>query len=633
MSAVPPFESLGRYRVQAELGAGGMGTVYRAWDPQLARAVAIKVVKYGSSETRARLVREAQSLARLSHPNVCHVYDVGTEGDEVWVAMELIEGSTLRQWATQQTAEALLRALLSAAEGIHAAHQAGMIHRDVKPENVLVTPAGRAVVTDFGLARIDEVVDAVASTVGSGDPRETVATMTGSVAGTPAYLAPEQLTGAPIDARVDQFAWAVMAWELATGMRPFPIIHGARLEAIRAGLTPPPNVPRRLGDALVRALAVAPRDRFASMRELIEAVGQPRAARSRVPLVIGGAVALLAAVGGIVVWQLGSSSREPVSVAPVPSDAATQIPITALAPDAASVAATPTPTPTTPTRTAPIPTTPTTTPPDAAPVRSKRVGSAAPPAIAIDPGPPPPTTPPPPTGAYPLHRRVAEQMLEAFCRLPVDPAKPDAVLEDHRVIDWGKVTRAELVDGTSGDMTRQMVMYEVKGARGTYRFDGAANLSTIGLLNVDPGTLVALCLADHGNTMFEVPAAWSGYVAMTAYIPLSRPPRIADVAKLDPIHISGGFLSKDATNERISLPAGRRGIVRVALPAGPESGTRWKIDNWWLDIPAGIPGHALLQAKKTRWIVVENPQLVPAAGGSKQLVLRAAAVIEDMFPK
>src|SRR5262245_43703665 len=166
----PP--ALGRYRINTVLGSGGMGIVYRAYDPQLARPVAIKVLRRVGEDTagRARLVREAQALARLSHPNVCHVYDVGTEQDEVWVAMELIDGVSLRQWAEQhRDREELLGVLLGAAEGIAAAHNAGLVHRDIKPENVLVTRDGRAVVTDFGLARNEDAINPNASTL-SNDP-------------------------------------------------------------------------------------------------------------------------------------------------------------------------------------------------------------------------------------------------------------------------------------------------------------------------------------------------------------------------------------------------------------------------------------------------------------------------------
>ena len=244
----PP--SFGRYRIDTVLGSGGMGIVYRAWDPQLARPVAIKVVRRGGEDTqgRARLVREAQALARLSHPNVCHVYDVGTEEDEVWVAMELIDGVSLRQWADQtRTRDEILAVLLGAANGIAAAHDAGLVHRDVKPENVLITRDGRAIVTDFGLARTEDKIDPNASTLSTAPHL----TATGAIAGTPAYIAPEQLTGDPIDARVDQFAWAVMAWELLVGARPFPIIFAARIEAVQNGVKPPAALPPAMGAALV----------------------------------------------------------------------------------------------------------------------------------------------------------------------------------------------------------------------------------------------------------------------------------------------------------------------------------------------------------------------------------------------
>src|SRR5262249_7631721 len=153
-----------------------------------------------------------------------------------------IDGTTLRQWAGEhRSRDELLTVLLAAGEGLAAAHAAAIVHRDVKPENVLVTRSGRAVVTDFGLAR---ATDREVTEASLADPR----------LGTPAYLAPEQLTGAPIDARTDQFAWAVMAWELLTGDRPFPIAPGARLDAIRAGVVPPPRLPRSMAAVLCRAL-------------------------------------------------------------------------------------------------------------------------------------------------------------------------------------------------------------------------------------------------------------------------------------------------------------------------------------------------------------------------------------------
>jgi len=291
-----PEPHVARYRIETVIGGGGMGMIYRAFDPQLARAVAIKVVKHARDDEslRVQLVREAQSLARLSHPNVCQVYDAGREGDEVWVAMELIDGVDLRLWAAGRPAADIEAALVDAARGLAAAHAAGLVHRDVKPENVLVTRDGRAVVTDFGLARRD---DASVSTL----------TAAGVVSGTPAYLAPEQLTASPLDARVDQFAWAVMTWELLTGERPFPVEPAPRLAAIRAGVTRPRSLEPRLGEALVRALAVAPRDRFESMDAVVAALARQPTSRRR-PAAI--ALVVLIVTGSAITF-LRVSSHEP----------------------------------------------------------------------------------------------------------------------------------------------------------------------------------------------------------------------------------------------------------------------------------------------------------------------------------
>ena len=283
-------ESFGRYRIDGELGRGGMGIVFRGWDPDLSRAVAIKVVRHGDEQHRARLVREAQSLARLSHPHVCHVYDVGQDHDEVWFAMELIDGVTLRTYSIGHTFDQIQRVLLAAAEGLAAAHRAGLVHRDVKPDNILVDRAGRAVVTDFGLARV------VAS-----DRAGPTLTATGVIFGSPGYMAPEQLSGTDVDARADQFAWAVSAWELLVASPALPADPTARLAAIAAGLAPPEALPPAFGAALVRALSLEPAARFTSMDELLDALRGPpaRRRRSRRGAVVG-AIAATALAAGIV---------------------------------------------------------------------------------------------------------------------------------------------------------------------------------------------------------------------------------------------------------------------------------------------------------------------------------------------
>ncbi|MBA2539894.1 MAG: protein kinase, partial [Deltaproteobacteria bacterium] len=322
---------LGRYRIDRVLGMGGMGIVYAAWDPQLDRPVAVKVVHRAAADAagRARLVREAQSLARLSHPNVCHVYDVGTESSEaspegdVWVAMELIDGSTLRDWASGKSQDQILTVLLGAGEGIAAAHAAGLIHRDIKPENVLVTRDGRPVVTDFGLARLDLPVDPTGATAAI-DPLRTA---TNAIVGTPAYLAPEQLTGGVLDARVDQFAWAVMAWELLAGVRPFPAMALVRLDAIVTGPKPHPSLTKPLAAALTKAMAAAPRDRYGSLRELMDAVKPaPGSKRGGMLIAAVGGLAVIAVAATVIVWKVmtpaePSSPPQPVAVPSPPSDA------------------------------------------------------------------------------------------------------------------------------------------------------------------------------------------------------------------------------------------------------------------------------------------------------------------------
>src|SRR5215470_6274154 len=194
----------GRYEVLRHAGAGGMGDVYAAYDPELERNVALKLLRPGTAGARAaELKREAQALARLAHANVVAVHDVGTSDGQVYVAMELVEGPTLRAWLAEKprTAVEILAVFDAAGQGLSAAHGAGLVHRDFKPENVLLGADGRARVTDFGLA--------------------VAAGAAGELAGSVPYMAPEQLQGEAVDARADQFAFAVALYEALYGERPF----------------------------------------------------------------------------------------------------------------------------------------------------------------------------------------------------------------------------------------------------------------------------------------------------------------------------------------------------------------------------------------------------------------------------
>jgi tetratricopeptide (TPR) repeat protein/predicted Ser/Thr protein kinase len=269
-------ELLGRYVVLEKLGQGAMGIVYKAFDPELDRAVALKLLIGEGSETgRARLTREAQAMARVSHPNVIAVHDVGTHEGRVFFAMELVDGLPLAEWrsAERPTVDAVLEVFRQAGAGIAAAHAAGIVHRDFKPDNVLVDVTGRVRVLDFGLARrgADEVADSDSADEGPID-----LTRTGTVLGTPAYMAPEQFSGAAADARSDQFSFCVALHEALSGQRPFggddyaslsgAVVTGDRRETSFAG------VPTSVVSAINRGLETKPADRFASMDALLEAI-------------------------------------------------------------------------------------------------------------------------------------------------------------------------------------------------------------------------------------------------------------------------------------------------------------------------------------------------------------------------
>lgn len=259
---------LGRYVVLERLGEGGMGVVYSAFDPELERMVALKVLRperLGSAAELERVGREAKAVARLSHPNVVTVFDVGREGEQVFIAMELVDGETLRAWVGREPRpwREVLRRLLDAGQGLAAAHAAGLVHRDFKLDNVLVDRSGRVRVVDFGLA-CDVTEEASA---GSGSP--------GREEGTPGYMAPEQWRGEEADALADQFSFAVAAWEALTGARPFPGKGRSEiLAAIDRGPVPPRGrrLPAFAEPALCRALAADPEARFPCLSDLLAAL-------------------------------------------------------------------------------------------------------------------------------------------------------------------------------------------------------------------------------------------------------------------------------------------------------------------------------------------------------------------------
>ena len=320
--AAPPGDrlgaTLGRYRLERELGAGGMGVVHAAFDPDLERRIALKVLRVSapSLEAKDRLMREARAMARLSHPNVVTVHEVGTAHGRDFVAMELIHGETLADWlrATPRPAAVVIDAFVAAGRGLAAAHAAGIVHRDFKPHNVLRSREGRIVVTDFGLAREAEATLPVGleTTLPIGLARATGTpsslsgiTMTGSLLGTPAYMAPEQWNRGAVTPATDQFAYCVALWEALAGDRPY---RGPTLDDLRAQVARGPaaldasRIPRRLRRILRRGLDPAPAARWPSMDALLaQLVRAERRPGVAIAIVVGALVAtgvLLVALRG-----------------------------------------------------------------------------------------------------------------------------------------------------------------------------------------------------------------------------------------------------------------------------------------------------------------------------------------------
>ncbi|MCB9559278.1 MAG: protein kinase [Kofleriaceae bacterium] len=276
---------LGRYELLEQLGAGGMGVVHRGRDPALGRDLAIKLVRprREGADARSRMVREAQAMARLHHPGVLPIFDVGSDGDRVFLVMPYMPGGTLGGWlrAAPRAVDAVVARFVAAGRGLAAAHALGMIHRDFKPDNVLLGAHGEVQVADFGLARLGEDDVAVARTATPDLASEL--TRTGDVMGTPAYMAPEQLAGEPVDARADQFSFCVALWEALCGRRPFDSGAAAGADALASLLAeilagriqpPPPEraVPASLLATLRRGLAADPAARWPSMDALLAAL-------------------------------------------------------------------------------------------------------------------------------------------------------------------------------------------------------------------------------------------------------------------------------------------------------------------------------------------------------------------------
>jgi serine/threonine protein kinase len=332
----PPLhsgEQLGPYILEARLGAGGMGVVYRARDTKLNRVVAIKFLsdEFPGATARARFQREARLASALNHPHILSVYDAGEFQGRFYLVTEIVDGGTLREWSQgKRPWRQVIELLVNVADALAVAHTAGILHRDIKPENILVSRNGYAKLADFGLARLCE--DAPR---GPGSATGDACTLPGAVVGTPAYMSPEQTTGEALDARSDIFSFGVVLYEMLAGRRPFPAETGA--EAGKGALPGlPAPLPGHLPDALrlsvEKALERDPNERYQTMRELVVDLkralrlssvqlaqehrpGKIRRAPGRVAGAIAAAVLVFCAGGFWFLWQRDYFWRNPLAEA------------------------------------------------------------------------------------------------------------------------------------------------------------------------------------------------------------------------------------------------------------------------------------------------------------------------------
>jgi hypothetical protein len=288
-SAFASGAMVGRFVIESTLGSGGMGVVLAAHDPQTQRRVALKLVRGGTAE---RLVREGKAMAKLSHPNVLTLHEIATLGDDVFLVLELVEGRTVRAWLAERRRgwREVLEVFVPAGRGLAAAHAIGLVHRDVKPDNLLLGDDGRVRVMDFGLVR---------------DEANAGLTRTGAIMGTPRYMPPEQHAGTEVDARADQWAFCASLFEALWGHPP------------TAGAVPSGGVPRRLRRAVMRGLAPEPSARHESMEallaELTAVTGRRGAALA--------ALAMVAVAGGVAGTAYVMTRSDAPATAP-PPDAA-----------------------------------------------------------------------------------------------------------------------------------------------------------------------------------------------------------------------------------------------------------------------------------------------------------------------
>ncbi|MBZ5709739.1 serine/threonine-protein kinase [Nannocystis pusilla] len=311
---------LGRFMILEPLGSGAMGVVYTAYDETLDRKVAVKVLRDTGASAQSRLLREAQAMARVSHPNVVTVLEAGVAGGQVYVAMEFIRGMTLAAWlkAQPRSWQEIVEVFAQAGRGLAAAHAAGLVHRDFKPSNVMVDEAGRARVLDFGLVRaatpeLPRAKNSVTGSINSSSKLDMQLTHDDQIVGTPAYMAPEHWRGLSPEPAADQFSFCVALYEALYDAPPFRYVDVAELvhKVLKGQADEPPRkrgLPAWLAQVVMRGLKAAPKDRYPGMPALLAALDRGRA-RGRRRWVVAAALAATAVATGSLLARSNSEGR------------------------------------------------------------------------------------------------------------------------------------------------------------------------------------------------------------------------------------------------------------------------------------------------------------------------------------